>query len=106
MYAHRQSRLSEISASSVQKQRQWPTGLVSEHQQISRSTKLFSDTFQSFLSRNCGSTGLSGRIDCIEKMRGIVATWNTDRNERQSKGDWQCRTDDARIKLKRLYPKI
>lgn len=56
----------------------------------------------SVLKRQC----LSGRIDCIEKMRRIVATWNIDRNNRESKVDWQFRTDDAQIKLKRLYPKF
>jgi len=56
----------------------------------------------SVLKRQC----LAGRIDCIEKMRRMVAAWNTDRNNRQSKVDWQFQTDDARIKLKRLYPKL
>ena len=56
----------------------------------------------SVLKRQC----LAGRIDCIEKMRNKVAAWNIDRNNRQSKVDWQFKTDDARIKLKRLYPKI
>ena len=56
----------------------------------------------SVLKRQC----LAGRIDCIEKMRKKVAAWNTDRNNRQTKVDWQFRTDDARIKLKRLYPKL
>ena len=55
----------------------------------------------SVLKRQC----LAGRIDCIEKMRNKVAAWNIDRNNRQSKVDWQFKTDDARIKLKRLYPK-
>lgn len=49
---------------------------------------------------------LSGRIACIEKMRSKVTAWNNDRNNRQSKVDWQFRTADARIKLKRLYPKL
>ena len=49
---------------------------------------------------------VAGRIDCIEKMRIEVAAWNTDRNNRQTKVDWQFKTDDARIKLKRLYPKL
>jgi hypothetical protein len=49
---------------------------------------------------------LASRIDCIEKMRAEVATWNDARNNRQSKIDWQFRTADARIKLKRLYPKF
>ena len=56
----------------------------------------------SVLKRQC----LAGRIDCIEKMRTEVAAWNADRNNRQAKVDWQFRTNDARIKLKRLYPKL
>ncbi len=56
----------------------------------------------SVLKRQC----LSGRIDCIEKMRNEVAEWNADRNNRQNTVDWQFRTNDARIKLKRLYPKL
>jgi hypothetical protein len=54
----------------------------------------------SVLKRQC----LAGRIDCIEKMRNEVAVWNSDRNNKQAKVDWQFRTNDARIKLKRLYP--
>ncbi len=56
----------------------------------------------SVLKRQC----LADRIDCIEKMRVEVAAWNNHRNNRQSKVDWQFRTADARIKLKRLYPKL
>ena len=54
----------------------------------------------SVLKRQC----LAGRIADIETMRAEVHTWNIDRNNRQIKVDWQFRTDDARIKLKRLYP--
>lgn len=56
----------------------------------------------SVLKRQC----LAGRIDCIEKMRSKVLSWNIDRNSRQTKVDWQFRSEDARIKLKRLYPKF
>ena len=56
----------------------------------------------SVLKRQC----LSGRIDCIKKMRAKVAAWNNDRNNQQTKVNWQFRTRDARIKLKRLYPKL
>lgn len=56
----------------------------------------------SVLKRQC----LAGRIACIEKMRTEVAAWNADRNNRQTEVDWQFRTNDARIKLKRLYPKL
>jgi hypothetical protein len=56
----------------------------------------------SALKRQC----LAGRIDCIEKMRTRVAAWNNDRNNRQTQVDWRFTTKDARIKLKRLYPKF
>ncbi len=56
----------------------------------------------SVLKRQC----LAGRIDCIEKMRSEVTTWNADRNNRQTRVDWQFKTTVARIKLKRLYPKL
>ena len=56
----------------------------------------------SVLKRQC----LAGRIDCIEKMRSEVAAWNTGRNNCQTKVDWQFKTDNARTKLKRLYPKL
>ena len=49
---------------------------------------------------------LSGRIDSIEKVRSKVSAWTQDRNNRQSKVDWRFKSSDARIKLKRLYPKI
>jgi hypothetical protein len=35
-----------------------------------------------------------------------VAIWNADRNTRSKRIDWQFRTADARIKLRRLYPQI
>ena len=49
---------------------------------------------------------LVGRIDNINKMRTEVTAWNRNRNNRKTKIDWQFKTADARIKLKRLYPKI
>ncbi len=39
-------------------------------------------------------------------LRQQVAAWETDRNAQQKGVDWQFTTADARIKLKRLYPKI
>lgn len=56
----------------------------------------------SVLKRQC----LTGRIADIGKLRSEVDAWNTDRNNKQSDIDWQFRTKDARIKLKRLYPKL
>ncbi len=56
----------------------------------------------SVLKRQC----LAGRIADIETMRAEVKAWNEERNNQQSKVDWQFTTKDARIKLKRLYPKL
>jgi len=56
----------------------------------------------SVLKRQC----LSDRIPEISKLRSEVTAWNTDRNSRQTKVDWHFTTEDARIKLKRLYPKL
>jgi transposase len=48
--------------------------------------------------------GLSKRVPTMQQMRKEVAAWNKDRNQRASKINWRFSTEDARIKLKRLYP--
>jgi len=60
------------------------------------------ETELSILSRQC----LDRRIESREILTREVATWEHDRNTRESKIDWQFTTADARIKLKRLYPSI
>ncbi|MGC1861558.1 MAG: hypothetical protein WA733_10645, partial [Methylocystis sp.] len=35
-----------------------------------------------------------------------VAVWQDNRNRRHVKADWKFTTDDARVKLKRLYPQF
>ena len=39
-------------------------------------------------------------------MRTEVAVWERDRNNRSRIIDWRFTSEDARIKLKRLYPKL
>jgi hypothetical protein len=56
----------------------------------------------SALSSQC----LNRRIDSIEHMRDEVAAWKLNRNNRTARVNWRFTTDDARIKLSRLYPKI
>ena len=46
------------------------------------------------------------RIPSIEFLNKELAAWETRRNADQKGVDWQFTTDDARIKLKRLYPVI
>jgi hypothetical protein len=44
------------------------------------------------------------RIPDLTTLNEELATWYTQRNKSQKGVDWRFTTDDARIKLKRLYP--
>ena len=44
------------------------------------------------------------RINSIDELNERLRAWEVDRNARQKGVNWQFTTDDARIKLKRLYP--
>lgn len=56
----------------------------------------------SILSRQC----LNRRIPDMETLKQEVAAWCDKRNEKETWIDWRFSTEDARIKLKRLYPSI
>ena len=58
------------------------------------------ETELSVLTRQC----LDRRIPDRDTLVDEVSAWGHDRNVNQSEIDWQFTTDDARIKLKRLYP--
>ena len=45
------------------------------------------------------------RFGTIEELRAKAAAWSASVNAKQRGVDWQFRIDDARIKLKSLYPK-
>jgi hypothetical protein len=49
---------------------------------------------------------LKRRIDNMATIRKEVKAWEQSRNNKKAKINWQFITDDARIKLKRLYPTI
>jgi len=49
---------------------------------------------------------LNRRIDNMTTIRKEVKAWEQHRNNKIAKINWQFKTDDARIKLKRLYPTI
>jgi hypothetical protein len=49
---------------------------------------------------------LNRRIPEKQTLEREVAAWERYRNERHAKADWQFTTEDARVKLKRLYPSI
>ena len=56
----------------------------------------------SVLSRQC----LARRIPDKETLNNEIAAWEKHRNEQLRTINWQFTTDDARIKLKRLYPSV
>lgn len=47
---------------------------------------------------------LNRRIDSISELSAEVAAWQAARDRIGAKVDWQFTTDDARVRLKRLYP--
>ena len=49
---------------------------------------------------------LDRRIADMTTMQAEVAAWLSDRDNTTKRIDWQFTTTDARIKLKRLYPKL
>ena len=53
-----------------------------------------------------GSQCLDRRIAEKELLVTEVAAWNEQRNQNASTVNWQFTTDDARIKLRKLYPSL
>ena len=49
---------------------------------------------------------LGERVEDQTMLRERIAVWGADRNARFKRIDWQFKTSDARIKLRRLYPQI
>jgi transposase len=56
----------------------------------------------SVLSRQC----LDRRVPDFESLQAEVAAWQERRDATGTKIEWRFRTEDARIKLKRLYPSL
>jgi len=54
------------------------------------------------LSTQC----LDRRIPDKQALTSEIAAWQANRNKHNAKADWQFTTEDARIKLKRLYPRF
>jgi hypothetical protein len=57
----------------------------------------------SAMTRQCVSGRRFGEIDTLQKE---TSAWSSDANRRQKGVDWQMKIDDARTKLKSVYPKI
>jgi transposase len=56
----------------------------------------------SVLSRQC----LDRRVPDFESLQAEVAAWQERRDETGGEIEWRFTTEDARIKLKRLYPSL
>jgi len=56
----------------------------------------------SILGRQC----LTRRIDNIEVLRTETTAWEAVRDRATATVNWQFKTEDARIKLRKLYPSI
>ena len=56
----------------------------------------------SVLSRQC----LNERMENVENLSAECSAWLDKRNKQTTKVDWRFTTENARIKLKRLYPSI
>ena len=54
------------------------------------------------LSNQC----LNRRIDTITEVRRQVCAWEKESNNKAAVINWRFTTEDARIKLKRLYPLV
>ena len=50
--------------------------------------------------------GLTKRVGSREELVRLVSAYEVAQNEKEKKIDWQFKTADARIKLKKLYPVI
>jgi len=47
---------------------------------------------------------LDRRIGSMKKLNEEVAAWQARRDQAHAKVNWQFTTENARVKLKRLYP--
>ena len=56
----------------------------------------------SVLNRQC----LNRRLPDQDTLKLEIAAWSEERNQKSNSVNWRFTTEDARIKLKRLYPSI
>lgn len=56
----------------------------------------------SVLSRQC----LTERMEDIKRLENEAIAWAEKRNAKEAKVNWRFTTEDARIKLKKLYPSL
>jgi DDE superfamily endonuclease len=57
----------------------------------------------SALTRQCVT---DRRFATVEELRAQTTAWHEQKNARQRTVDWQFKVDDARVKLKSIYPNL
>ena len=55
------------------------------------------------MTRQCVGGRRLGELEILQRE---IAAWSTDVNNTQRGVDWRMKIDDARYKLKSVYPKI
>jgi hypothetical protein len=76
--------------------------LVLHHTPVHGSWLNIAEIELSVLTRQC----LSRRLPDLETLKQETAAWASHRNATSKGVNWRFTTDDARIKLKRLYPQV
>ena len=56
----------------------------------------------SVLAKQC----LAEHVTSVDDLKVDVQSWTQQRNDHKNTVDWRFTTDDARVKLKRLYPSV
>jgi len=56
----------------------------------------------SILAKQC----INRRIKDIDTLNAEIASWKTEYNSNSKGVNWQFTTEDARVRLRRLYPVI
>jgi len=97
--AHRPEAFYEVY--SPEKAKQYLDRLVFEFTPAHGSWLNMAEFELSVLSRQ----GL-GRFSCKEELINRINVWQKERNHRVVRADWQFTKEDARVKLKSLYPSI
>ena len=59
------------------------------------------------LGRDDAAVRVTGRrFATVEEISSQTTAWHEHNNARQRSVDWQFQVDDARVKLKSIYPKL
>ena len=88
----------------MQTQKEWQaTHLLGIGGILSHSSR-FSSTSSSISGRTQRQS--AERMEDMKRLENEAIAWSEKRNAKEAKVDWRFTTEDARIKLKKLYPSL